>query len=145
MKIVVEGTPQAQERPRFKRLGSHVATYDPVNSKNYKAKLKAEWIKKYGRKSMPEGVPLEISIVVYRPIQKSISKRERSLRIANKVLPIMKPDTDNYIKISIDGLNGLAFKDDNVITDIHAAKRYSGEPRLEIEIKEIELVSEEQV
>lgn len=143
MKIVVDGTPQAQERPRFRRFGNHVATYDAPNSKNYKAKLKTEWIKKYGRKSMPEGVPLEISIVVYRPIQKSISKRERSLRIANKVLPIVKPDTDNYIKISLDGLNGLAFKDDNVITDIHAVKRYSDNPRLEIEIKEVRLVSEE--
>lgn len=116
-----------------------VATYDPPKSKAYKTKLRQEYVKKYGRKRLPENTPLEAKISVFRPIQKSLSKKEYALRVINKVLPIVKPDVDNYIKIALDGLNGLAFKDDNQITDIYARKRYSDEPRLEIEIKEIDL------
>lgn len=137
MLLIVEGVPQAQERPRFRRFGSGVATYDPPKSKAYKAVLKKAWIMKHGRKHMPEDKPLMIDIKVYRPIQKSVSKSERLKKLANELLPTVKPDTDNYIKIVLDGLNGVAFKDDNQITDIHAIKRYSDKPRIEIEIKEL--------
>lgn len=53
-------------------------------------------------------------------------------------LPTIKPDTSNYIKSFEDALNGIVWKDDSQITDIHAYKRYSENPRIELEIEEIE-------
>lgn len=47
-------------------------------------------------------------------------------------MPIIKPDLDNYIKSVLDGLNGLAFEDDNQIIRIDAIKLYSDHPRTEI-------------
>ena len=40
-----------------------------------------------------------------------------------------KPDIDNIVKIILDALNKIAFKDDNQITKIEVEKRYSKEER----------------
>ena len=51
--------------------------------------------------------------------------------------PTVKPDTDNYIKSTLDGLNGLLWADDNQIVDLVASKFYSDRPRVEIEVEEL--------
>lgn len=74
----------------------------------------------------------------FRPVQEKISKKEKARRIRGTVLPIVKPDCDNYIKSLLDGMNGVVWKDDALITDIFAHKRYSDKPRIEITIMETE-------
>lgn len=64
-------------------------------------------------------------------------KKERELRITGAHRPIVKPDTDNYIKSTLDGLNGLLWEDDNQIVKIVAEKYYSDRPRVEIEVEEV--------
>ncbi|WP_324295211.1 RusA family crossover junction endodeoxyribonuclease [Limosilactobacillus reuteri] len=64
-------------------------------------------------------------------------KKERELRIAGAHRPIVKPDTDNYIKSTLDGLNGLLWEDDNQIVKIVAEKYYSDHPRVEIEVRDL--------
>ena len=64
-------------------------------------------------------------------------KKERKLRLSGAHRPIVKPDTDNYIKSTLDGLNGLLWKDDNQIVKIVAEKYYSDHPRVEIEVEEV--------
>jgi Holliday junction resolvase RusA-like endonuclease len=39
-------------------------------------------------------------------------------------LPIVKPDLDNLVKSTLDAMKKLVYKDDNVITDIQAKKRW---------------------
>lgn len=70
----------------------------------------------------------------YRAVQKSISKKKRQQRLDNVVLPTVKPDTDNYIKSTLDALTGVLWTDDNIITDIVARKRYSDEPHVFVKI-----------
>lgn len=52
------------------------------------------------------------------------------------VLPTKKPDIDNVLKSVLDGLQGVAYKDDKNITSARISKRYSAEPRLEIYMTE---------
>ena len=47
-----------------------------------------------------------------------------------KIRPTGKPDIDNIIKAVLDGLNGVAFKDDAQVVFISAQKLYSDTPRL---------------
>jgi Holliday junction resolvase RusA-like endonuclease len=54
--------------------------------------------------------------------------------MAGDILPIVKPDADNIIKIICDGLNTVAYKDDKQIIDIYFTKKYSDRPRVEVEI-----------
>ena len=50
---------------------------------------------------------------------------------------ITTPDTDNIIKAVLDGLNGLAYKDDNIVSEIVSGKYYGDENKTEIIIEEI--------
>ncbi|WBY48128.1 RusA family crossover junction endodeoxyribonuclease [Latilactobacillus curvatus] len=132
MKLVIVGEPVAAGRPRFSSRGGFVKAYDPKKSRDYKALIKQCFAKQIGSK--PLTGPLEVTIRIYRPIQKSISQKERARRLLNKVKPTVKPDVDNYIKIALDGLNGLAWVDDNQIIKITAIKYYSDEPKMEVEV-----------
>ena len=53
-------------------------------------------------------------------------------------LPTKKPDTDNIAKIILDSLNGIAYHDDAQIVRLTVQKSYSREPRVLVEISEVE-------
>ena len=53
-----------------------------------------------------------------------------------KISPTKKPDIDNIIKVILDALNKMAFKDDNQITKIEVEKVYSEEEKVYIKIEE---------
>jgi Holliday junction resolvase RusA-like endonuclease len=57
-------------------------------------------------------------------------------------LPVVKPDTDNLIKGTIDAMKKLVYRDDNCVTDVIARKRWcsrryqphGGKPGVDISI-----------
>ena len=134
MKFIFNLEPVAQARPRFtSRPYPH--EYDPPSVKRFKKQLNAIATKQMAEKGIkPFDEAIEVNMVIYRPIQKSISKVEHKRRNLGTVLPIVKPDVDNYIKSIWDALNGAVWSDDNKITDTIVKKRYSDDPRIEIEI-----------
>lgn len=74
----------------------------------------------------------------YMDIRKAVyTTKDRKLRLSGSHRPVVKPDTDNYIKSTLDGLNGLLWEDDNQIVDLMAHKYYSDKPRVEIEVKKV--------
>ena len=137
MKLVIMGEPVAAGRPRFSNRGGFVKAYDPKKSREYKALIKEQALQQLSKDYQSFDCPITVDINVYRSIQKSISKKEYDRRLSNEVRPTVKPDTDNYIKIILDGLNGLVWLDDNQITDIAAHKYYSDEPRVEVVANEL--------
>lgn len=71
----------------------------------------------------------------YRPVQASISIKERSRRLSGVHRPTVEPDLDNYIKSTSDALNGILWADDNLIVSLQAEKFYSERPHLVVEIR----------
>lgn len=76
----------------------------------------------------------------YRPVQKSISQKERARRLSGSHRPTVKPDLSNYIKALEDGLNGIIWIDDNRIVQIVAEKKYSDRPHIVIEVNKVDEV-----
>lgn len=54
----------------------------------------------------------------------------------NTISPTKKPDIDNIVKIVLDAMNELAFKDDTQITKLEVEKIYGIEEKLQIKIEE---------
>lgn len=133
IKLTFPIAPVAQKRPRMTVIARHGHMYDPRNVKVYKAQLGML------AKNLYHGEPmtgaLAVTIRFYRPVQKSISKVERQRRLSGVHRPTVKADVDNYIKSTLDGLNGTLWEDDRLITSLHAYKFYSDHPRIEIEVK----------
>ncbi len=127
MKLVFEIEPVEQARPRATRIGRGIRLYDPKKVSVYKFKYK----------QAPLTGPLMVELNFFRHVQSSVSKKERKLRLSGSHRPVVKPDTDNYIKSTLDGLNGLLWEDDNQIVDLVAHKYYSDKPRVEIEVVKI--------
>lgn len=135
MKLVFEIEPVEQARPRATRMGRGIRLYDPKKVSVYKKQL--AMMCKFQYKQVPLTGPLMVKLNFFRHVQSSLSKKERELRLSGSHRPVVKPDTDNYIKSTLDGLNGLLWEDDNQIVDLVAHKYYSDNPRVEIEVKEL--------
>jgi len=78
---------------------------------------------------------VSVKITAYFKPNKSMSKKLREELVKNKIGHTHKPDCDNIAKIILDALNGLAFKDDNQITELKVIKLYGNEDKVEVEIE----------
>lgn len=133
MKFTFKIAPQTQLRPRASRRGRAIVVYDPPKVKNFKRRLHAMAQEQY--KDEPLTGPLEVTFVFYRPLQSSLSKAEKTRRLAGEVPPVVKPDLSNYLKASEDALNGILWADDRLIVIERCFKRYSETPRIEVDVK----------
>ena len=135
MKLVFEIEPVEQARPRATRMVRGIRLYDPKKVSVYKKQL--GMMCRFQYKQAPLAGPLKVEMNFFRHVQSSVSKKERKLRLSGSHRPVVKPDTDNYIKSTLDGLNGLLWEDDNQIVDLIAHKYYSDNPRVEIEVTQL--------
>jgi len=122
MRFFVDGLPVAQARPRFARLGNHVKAYDPAKSKNWKAYVAMVATSK-GVRVQEGALRLSVSFHFLKP--KSAKKR---------VHHTVKPDLDNLVKAIQDALKGIAWKDDSQVVELEAAKYYSPDPGVHVEV-----------
>lgn len=128
--------PVEQARPRATRMGKGIRLYDPKKVNVFKKQLgllaKQQML---DRRLDPFDGPLEVCMEFHRPVQASISKKERSRRLSGVHRPTVKPDLDNYIKSTSDALNGILWVDDNLIISLEAKKYYAERPHLIVEIR----------
>jgi Holliday junction resolvase RusA-like endonuclease len=126
------GEPRGKGRPRFTKQGH---TYTDSETKAYEQKIIAYYRKTFGSFRWPDNSFIAVKVVAYYPIPKSATKAQLAAMQAGKIFPSRKPDIDNVLKVVLDALNGVAYKDDIRVVCVEAEKKYSFEPRLEIEVK----------
>ena len=135
MKFEFNIEPVEQSRPRAVRFGKGIRMYDPKKVAVYKKQLgylARQAMQERGLE--PYDGPLEVRMEFYRPVQSSISNKERARRLLGVHRPTVKPDLSNYIKATEDALNGVLWVDDNLIVTEKAEKNYSDHPRIVIEV-----------
>ena len=68
------------------------------------------------------------------------AKQLYSKYISRLLWHVKKPDLDNLIKSLFDSISKseIVWSDDNIVCDLRAKKLYSPNPRIEIEIEELE-------
>lgn len=139
MRFEFDIEPVEQARPRATRMGKRIRLYDPKKVAVYKQQLGYLARQAMQERGMePFDGPLEVRMEFYRPVQTSLSKKERARRLSGVHRPTVKPDLSNYIKALEDGLNGILWVDDNLIVSLQAEKLYSELPHLVVEIRKAE-------
>lgn len=137
MRFEFDIEPVEQARPRTTRFGKGIRLYDPKKVTVYKQQLGYLVRQAMQERGLePFDGELTVRFEFYRPVQTSISRKERSRRLSGVHRPTVKPDLDNYIKSTSDALNGILWADDNLIISLQADKFYSERPRLVVEINE---------
>ena len=94
---------------------------------------------------------VRVEVTFYMKAPQNVSKRpsERakykakqlySKYISRLLWHVKKPDLDNLIKSLFDSISKseIVWSDDNIVCDLRAKKLYSPNPRIEIEIEELE-------
>lgn len=121
--------PVAASRPRITKYGN----FDTKKYKQFKKDMNY-WLSFNYKDKLIEKKPIMMDYTFYRPIQSRLSKKEHDRRKNNVVLPIVKPDLDNYVKAVQDCLTGNVIGDDNIVVESHSRKLYSEEPHIEVQI-----------
>lgn len=127
----VPGEIVGKERPRVNMYTGRV--YTPGKTKDYEFLIQQYFKMKYPRYEMLEG-RLSINIIAYLKIPKSTSKAKVEEMLENKISPTKKPDIDNIIKIVLDALNKMAFRDDSQVTKIEVEKIYGPVEKIKVKI-----------
>ena len=108
--------------------------YTPAKTRKYERTVRLEYERQVGSVMFAREDALAMSVIVYKPIPKSTSKIKRRRMLDHELLPAKKPDVSNVIKAIEDGLNKVAYPDDNQIVDQHGEAYYDDHPRVEISI-----------
>jgi Holliday junction resolvase RusA-like endonuclease len=83
----------------------------------------------------PLDCAIDFRMTAFMPVPASWSKRKQADALAGLIFPTPKPDLSNIIKGVEDALLQIVYRDDSLIVDSFACKRYAAQPRIAIEIR----------
>ena len=137
IRFVYKGKPIGKERPRTINKNGKVWSYTPKKTMEYESQIRNRFLESADFFEAPfftkdyDG-KIVININAYFKIPESYSDSRKFL-LNGKAYP-KKPDCDNLIKAILDALNGIAYKDDSQVYEIHITKRYNRVEGIEVEI-----------
>ncbi len=129
----IPGDVQAQQRPKFSRMGKGVKAIDPKESRDYKSFVRLVAAEHAPAELITSDIRLEID--VYRKIPKSFSKKKHQMALNGELRPTTKPDIDNLAKGIKDGLSKVLWYDDSQVIELVARKWYSDSPRAVVTVE----------
>ena len=133
LSFVMDGVPVGKGRPRFSRKTGHV--YTPEKTARYEERL--AWAAQCEMKGRPlfEG-PLEVRLTALMPVPASKPVKWKAAALGGLHRPTGKPDADNVAKV-LDALNGVVWRDDAQIVELHVSKTYGDKPGLCVWVKSL--------
>ena len=131
----VDANPVGKQRARYAKRGNFVQTYTPDKTRNYESLIKEAAIQAMGSNEILE-TPVNLYLYIRAPIPQSYSKKRSEACLNGLEKPIKKPDASNVLKSVEDAMNGVVYKDDSQIVNIHVAKVYSSVAGVDICVKE---------
>ena len=131
----VDANPVGKQRARYAKRGNFVQTYTPDKTRNYESLIKEAAIQAMGSNEILE-TPVNLYLYIRAPIPQSYSKKRSEACLNGSEKPIKKPDASNVLKSVEDAMNGVVYKDDSQIVNIHVAKVYSSLSGVDICVKE---------
>jgi len=131
----VDANPVGKQRARYAKRGKHVMAYTPDKTRNYESLIKEAAIQAMGSNEILE-TPVNLYLYIRAPIPQSYSKKRSEACLNGSEKPIKKPDASNVLKSVEDAMNGVVYKDDSQIVNIHVSKVYSSLAGVDICVKE---------
>jgi Holliday junction resolvase RusA-like endonuclease len=131
----VDANPVGKQRARYVKRGNFVQAYTPEKTRTYETLIRDAAIEAMGT-SEPLETPVTLYLYIRVPIPKSYSKKKVEACLNGLDQPIKKPDASNILKSVEDGMNGIVYKDDSQIINLHVTKVYSTLAGVDVCVKE---------
>ena len=137
--FTIPGKPQGKARARtfYNPKTKGMSSVTPEKTVLYENLIATCYMEKAGNERFPDDSYLLVRIQAFYEPPKSVSKKKRAEMLGGKILPAKKPDIDNVAKAVLDALNGVAYRDDTQVIELHVRKSYSEKPRVEVCIGKI--------
>lgn len=122
----INGKPIPQERARVTKNG----TYYPKKCKDYSLKVQKkamDAVVATANPIFPLRMPLALNVIICRIPPKRLSKKNTRNALNGMIAPTTTPDTDNYLKLIKDAMNGIVYVDDSYVCTETITKRYGSE------------------
>jgi Holliday junction resolvase RusA-like endonuclease len=133
--FTVPGVPVAKGRPRLTTIGGKARAFTPAKTVLYEQLVALAAQRAIGGAGPLEGA-LSVTVTAFLPVPASWSRKKRDAALAGDIRPTSRPDTDNYLKAALDGMNGIVYRDDAQVVRVVAAKFYGTAPELGIWVRE---------
>lgn len=117
--IYVPGAPVGWQRTN----GNGKRRYTAPKTRSKEAEI-AQWARIAMAGRQPFTGAVRVEVIAWMPVPDSWSKRKKSTAIAGDIYPTAKPDGDNILKLALDALNGVAWKDDAAAVDVRCRKKF---------------------
>ncbi len=141
--LMIPGQPVAKNRPRFTRVGKGVRAYsDQGDEEQLWVMVARQQLKELAVRHFSDAVALNVVFWMKRPASHfGTGKNTGVLKASAPSAPVIRPDTDNFLKHVMDCLNHCSvWQDDSFVVGIDARKRYAlpgTEPRTELVLREV--------
>ena len=140
IRFTIPGPAVPQGRPRLTTRGRYPHAYDPQESRRYKLLVgMAARSAMIEQGATPLEGPVMLSVQEFRAIPQSWSRKKREAALEGSIFPTTKPDMSNIVKGIEDAMNGIVWHDDSQVVITRTMKIYDETPRVEVEVKEVEL------
>lgn len=136
IQFVVPGEPRGKGRPRAVIRGAHAGVYTDSKTVAYES-LIALASKQAMTGREPFAGPVRLDLQIFMAVPASASRKRQEAMLADKVTPTKKPDCNNVVAAAQDGMNGIVYADDKQVVSLICHKRYTRQPRLEVQVSEI--------
>lgn len=145
-RLTIPGSPTPKGDPKTRIVKSGGKTF-PVQYKEKKERVYEAKVAAHAQAAglVPLEGPIELRMVIYMKRPKRLMRKKDP---SGPVPCISRPDTSNILKAVEDGLNGVAWADDQQVCRHDILRVYHekrGHPRVELLIKAFEMNGEVQV
>lgn len=127
--FTITGNPRGKGRPRITTRGGFPRAYTDEKTRAYEEQI--AWAAKEAG-AQPSEMPCTVVVTAYMQIPVSWNKKRKQEALESR--HVSTPDVDNIAKVTMDGLNGVAWRDDSFVYWLNIKKLYSDNLRMEVTI-----------
>lgn len=109
-----------------------------TDSKTRAYENQVQWLAMEAMKARPvTRLPVVVDITIRVPVPDSWAKWKREAAFLDRIMPTVKPDDDNVVKAIKDGLNKVAYHDDEQSVALNVIKVYALVPGVGVDVYEV--------
>lgn len=147
LQVRIPGEAVPKGRPRFARMGKFVRTITPERTvvfENKVAFMASEAVREFeaeqrrlgqSERVFPTDETVRMTVTAGRALPESLSQVRVAMALSGEIHPTGRVDVDNLLKAIMDGLQGIVYKNDNLVVDVHVVKVFMEQPETVVEIE----------